>query len=278
MRRKIIRFCHGLLTAAELLLLIAALLYAGYSLWDNRQVYDQVENVTKDLREIKSLSGDDPLSMFDQLRFINPDVHAWITMEGTAIDYPVLKGRTNFTYINTDVYGNFALLGSIFMDFRNSADFSNLYTVLLGHDMTGHRMFSDVNLYKDEAFFRQHTTGILTLCLFGMVLGSAPYFLNCFLTLKPMDAAMSKPKEAGKASFTPILGLAASIGLIGRSATAQFMNGLPNISALCVGGLVTWLIMQYVKKSGKKGLNDWILAIALVCGMIVGSLVRSMIA
>ena len=122
------------------------------------------------------------------------------------------------------------------------------------------------------------TTGILTLCLFGMVLGSAPYFLNCFLTLKPMDAAMSKPKEAGKASFTPILGLAASIGLIGRSATAQFMNGLPNISALCVGGLVTWLIMQYVKKSGKKGLNDWILAIALVCGMIVGSLVRSMIA
>ena len=163
MRRKIIRFCHGLLTAAELLLLIAALLYAGYSLWDNRQVYDQVENVTKDLREIKSLSGDDPLSMFDQLRFINPDVHAWITMEGTAIDYPVLKGRTNFTYINTDVYGNFALLGSIFMDFRNSADFSDLYTVLLGHDMTGHRMFSDVNLYKDEAFFRQHTTGTLTL-------------------------------------------------------------------------------------------------------------------
>ncbi len=163
MRRKIIRFLHGLLTAAELLLLFAAILYATYSLWDNRQVYDQVENATRDLREIKSLNGEDTPSFFDQLRFINPDVHAWVTMEGTAIDYPVLKGKSNYSYINTDVYGNFALLGSIFMDYRNSADFIDLYTVLMGHDMDGHRMFSDVNLYKDEAFFRQYTTGTLTL-------------------------------------------------------------------------------------------------------------------
>ena len=163
MRRKIIRFCHGLLTAAELLLLFAALLYASYSLWDNRQVYDQVENVTRDLREIKSLSGDDTLSMFDQLRFINPDVHAWITMEGTAIDYPVLQGTSNYSYINTDVYGNFALLGSIFIDYRNKEDFSDQYTLLMGHDIKGHLMFSDVNLYKDKAFFRRHTNGTLTL-------------------------------------------------------------------------------------------------------------------
>ena len=163
MRRKIIRFLHRLLTAAELLLLFAAILYATYSLWDNRLVYDQVENATRDLREIKTLSGEDPLSMFDQLRFINPDVHAWITMEGTAIDYPVLKGKSNFSYINTDVYGNFAMLGSIFMDFRNSANFNDLYTVLMGHDMSGHRMFSDVNLYKDADFFKQYTTGTLTL-------------------------------------------------------------------------------------------------------------------
>ena len=173
------------------------------------------------------------------------------------------------------------------------------------------------------------TTGILTLCLFGMVLGSAPYFLNCFLTLKPMDAAMSKPKEAGKVSFTPILGLAASIGLIGRSATAQFMiipNGglhwlklLPSLGdrvteevwneelfiyeyikgdnsqqillyavatmVVIAAFFIIWrssvrsgFVALNIKKSGKKGLNDWILAIALVCGMIVGSLVRSMIA
>ena len=163
MARKCIRFVSGLLTFIEVLLLVVAVAYSLFSLWDNRQIYDQVENVTKDLREIKSLSGDDTLSMFDQLRFINPDVHAWITMDGTAIDYPVLQGKTNFSYINTDVYGDFAMLGSIFMDFRNDPNFGDLYTLLMGHDMSGHRMFSDVNLYKDLDFFKQNTTGTLTL-------------------------------------------------------------------------------------------------------------------
>lgn len=163
MARKWIRFANGLLTLLEVLLIFAALLYSAYSLWDNRQIYDQVENVTADLREIKTLAGDDALSMFDQLRFINPDVRAWITMDGTAIDYPVLQGTSNFSYINTDVYGDFAMLGSIFMDFRNAPDFTDRYTMLMGHDMSGHRMFSDVNLYKDEDFFKQNTTGTLTL-------------------------------------------------------------------------------------------------------------------
>ena len=163
MARKLIRCANSLLTLLEVLLIFAAVVYSVYSLWDNRQIYDQVENVTKDLREIKSLAGDDALSMFDQLRFINPDVHAWITMDGTAIDYPVLQGSSNFSYINTDVYGDFAMLGSIFLDFRNYPGFTDRYTLLMGHDMSGHRMFSDVNLYKDKDFFTQNTTGTLTL-------------------------------------------------------------------------------------------------------------------
>ena len=163
MAGRAIRFLNGLITFAEIAMLLAAMLYSGYALWDNRQVYDQVENATAELREIKALSGDEPLSLFDQLRFINPDVTAWICMDGTAIDYPVLQGSSNFSYINTDVYGDFAMLGSIFMDYRSSRDFSDPYTLLLGHDMSGHRMFSDVNLYKDEAFFRANTAGTLTL-------------------------------------------------------------------------------------------------------------------
>ena len=48
---------------------------------------------------------------FGQLRDINPDVCGWLTLDGTAIDYPVVQGESNFTYLNTDVYGGFALAG-----------------------------------------------------------------------------------------------------------------------------------------------------------------------
>ena len=97
MVKRLIRWANRLLTLVEVLLIFAAVAYAAFSLWDNRQIYEQVENVTRDLREIKSLSGDDTLSLFDQLRFINPDVRSWLVMEGTGIDYPVLQGKSNFT-------------------------------------------------------------------------------------------------------------------------------------------------------------------------------------
>lgn len=121
------------------------------------------------------------------------------------------------------------------------------------------------------------TTAVLTLCLFGMILGSAPYFLNCFLTLKPMDAAMGKPVEGNKVSFTPILGLAASIGLIGRSVTAQVVKGAPFIVASAIGCILTIAIKAYVKKTGHKGWNDWVLAICLVCGMAAAMFTKTIL-
>ena len=101
------------------------------------------------------------LSPFEQLRAINPEITAWITMMGTAIDYPVMQGSSNYSYLNKDVYGNFALAGSIFLDSRNDSAYQDIYSLLYGHDMSKHRMFSDLNLYKDEEFFKENHLGIL---------------------------------------------------------------------------------------------------------------------
>ncbi|MBP5236563.1 MAG: class B sortase, partial [Clostridia bacterium] len=98
---------------------------------------------------------------FDELHAVNPDVCGWVTLDGTQIDYPVLQGETNLSYINTDVYGNFALAGSIYIDCRNSRDFSDFYNLLFGHHMANSRMFGDLDLYKNEDFFRSNTTGTL---------------------------------------------------------------------------------------------------------------------
>ena len=111
--------------------------------------------VTEEPKEEKELSP------FEQLRAINPEITAWITMMGTAIDYPVMQGSSNFSYLNKDVYGEFALAGSIFLDSRNDSAYQDNYSLLYGHDMSKHRMFSDLNLYKDEEFFKENHLGIL---------------------------------------------------------------------------------------------------------------------
>ncbi len=102
-------------------------------------------------------------SPFGQLKQINQDITAWITLPGTAIDYPVLQGPNNYSYINTDVYGNFALAGSIFLDSRNDAAYGDRYSLLYGHNMSYHKMFSDINLYKKETFFSENTLGLILL-------------------------------------------------------------------------------------------------------------------
>ena len=143
--------------------MLLAVVWSGYALWDNSRVYAAADNVQAGLLAFKPQPQEDNSLSFIQLRDINPDVCGWLTLDGTAIDYPVVQGESNFTYLNTDVYGSFALAGSIFLDVDCDADFSGRYSLLYGHHMENGRMFGDLDKYKDGAFFRQNTTGTLTL-------------------------------------------------------------------------------------------------------------------
>ncbi|MBR6212102.1 MAG: class B sortase [Bacteroidales bacterium] len=138
--------------------------YSAYALWDNNQIYSEASNVQLQMQELKPVIDDSEESggpTFGQLLAINPDVRGWVTLDGTQIDFPILQGETNLSYINTDVYGKFALAGSIFLDCQNSPDFSDHYNLIYGHHMANSNMFGDLDLYREEAFFRENTTGLL---------------------------------------------------------------------------------------------------------------------
>ena len=109
-----LRAANGLLDGVTALLVLLAVVWSGYALWDNSRVYAAADNVQAGLLAFKPQPQEDNSLSFGQLRDINPDVCGWLTLDGTAIDYPVVQGESNFTYLNTDVYGSFALAGSIF--------------------------------------------------------------------------------------------------------------------------------------------------------------------
>ena len=160
-RRACVRAVNSMVSFVIVLAMLLFGSYSAYALWDNRQIYSAAQNVQLEMRELKpDVEAEDGPS-FEELLAINPDVKAWVTMDGTEIDYPILLGETNLTYINTDVYGHFALAGSIFLDCRNKGDFSDCYNLVYGHHMANSNMFGDLDLYKDAAFFRENTTGTL---------------------------------------------------------------------------------------------------------------------
>ena len=166
MAKRLLRILNSLVTLVVALALLSAGAYSAYALWDNSRVYAAAENVQADMLKLKptlNADGTEDEASFAELRTINPDVCAWLTLDNTKIDYPVLQGEDNLTYINTDVYGSFALAGSIFLDASNDSRFNDTYNLLYGHHMDGSRMFGDLDLYKDKHFFEENTTGVLMM-------------------------------------------------------------------------------------------------------------------
>ena len=166
MAKHLLRVLNSLVSLAVALALLSAGAYSAYALWDNSRVYAAAENVQADILKLKptlNADGTEDEASFAELRTINPDVCAWLTLDNTKIDYPVLQGEDNLEYVNTDVYGNFALAGSIFLDTANDSRFNDTYNLLYGHHMDGSRMFGDLDLYKEKQFFHDNTTGVLMM-------------------------------------------------------------------------------------------------------------------
>lgn len=116
--------------------------------------YDKV----KDLAITADATGEGFHVDFDALLAENPDTVAWIRFdEPSIISYPVVKSADNKEYLKKTFSENDNKLGAIFMDMRNTNDFSDKNTMIYGHNLkVGGEMFSQLKDYEDESFYQEH--------------------------------------------------------------------------------------------------------------------------
>jgi sortase B len=159
---KVARGANRVLDFIVGLAIVLVMLFGGYSLWNSYMLYKGAYT-SSDLLKYKP-SADNPSNpTLAELMKLNPDVRAWLTVDGTHIDYPVVQGKTNLDYINKDVYGQFSFSGSIFLDCNNASDFSDFYSLLYGHHMEHGAMFGDIADFRQQSYFDTHKTGTLYL-------------------------------------------------------------------------------------------------------------------
>lgn len=97
-----------------------------------------------------------PVVDFDALLEINPDVVAWIFIEGTNINYPVVQGEDNSYYLRRLIDGKANNAGTIFLDYRNEKELSDRNHIFYGHRMNDGTMFNQITKYKDQSFYDSH--------------------------------------------------------------------------------------------------------------------------
>ena len=98
---------------------------------------------------------------FAALQKRNPDTVGWIFCTGTAIDYPIVQGPDNEYYLARLFTGTSNAAGSIFLDYRNSPDFTDRHSILYGHNMKNGSMFASLTSYRDPEYFREHPQFLL---------------------------------------------------------------------------------------------------------------------
>lgn len=155
--KKIIRVADKLVNWLIVICFVPLLLYGLYGLWDSSQINRQAESSLYETYK----PGDNDFMSFAEFQKRNPEVFGWLTVNGTHIDYPLVQGEDNSKYVNTDVFGEFSLSGSIFLDCNNHKDFSDMNSVIYGHHMAKDAMFGELEYFQEPSYFEKHSYGKL---------------------------------------------------------------------------------------------------------------------
>lgn len=156
-----------LITIAQILLLIV-IAWSGYKIYDyqmNNKSYNtlkseyssQFEKISKNIIESSDEDTEDKeieagREFVESLHKSYPDVIGRICIESLDLDFPIVKGRDNSFYLDHDYTGAYHPFGSVFMDARNSSDFSDQNTILYGHNVRSGHVFNSLNKYRDSSY------------------------------------------------------------------------------------------------------------------------------
>lgn len=99
---------------------------------------------------------------FNKLKEQNNDTIAWIKVNNTNIEYPVVKTENNNFYLNHNFHKNENLAGWIFADYRNKFDGTDKNIIIYGHNMRDGSMFGSINNILDSDWYEsEENTNII---------------------------------------------------------------------------------------------------------------------
>lgn len=83
----------------------------------------------------------------------NPETVAWIQVNGTNINYPIVQHNDNSYYLEHDFYQRKTNIGWIFGDYRNDFNSFNNNTIIYGHNLVNRTMFGSIPYLLKKNWF-----------------------------------------------------------------------------------------------------------------------------
>ena len=149
-----------------LVIAIISSLYSAYHLmtWsiDNQKTNNIVKKINiiskEEIKEDKTLSID-----FNQLLQTNNEVVGWIKINGTKVDYPIVKHNDNSYYLTHSFDKTENEAGWIFMDSRNNHNNLDFNTIIYGHGRRDGSMFGGLFQTLNKEWINNEENHIIKL-------------------------------------------------------------------------------------------------------------------
>lgn len=168
---KIIRVLDRLVDAFVLCVCALLVCIGLYSVYDNLYIYETAQDrsvlvykpdLKKTLADIRAEAEEEARLTGEEVKDVVLDKQvAWLNVEDTTIDFPVMQGEDNYEFLNKSVKGEFSLGGAIFLDSRNDSLFRDEYSLIYGHHMEYGVMFGSLDNFRDQGYFSAHRHGTI---------------------------------------------------------------------------------------------------------------------
>lgn len=127
----------------------------------NKQVMEELSQTIETVKE----DGEDDKKYkinFEELKSKNSDTVAWLKVENTNIEFPVVKANDNSYYLTHNFNKEDNSAGWIFADYKNKFNGKDKNIVIYGHNMRDNSMFGSLkNVIKEEWYNNENNKYII---------------------------------------------------------------------------------------------------------------------
>ena len=100
---------------------------------------------------------------FTELLKKNSDTIAWINVNNTNINYPIVQTTNNNYYLNHSFNKKQNDAGWVFMDYRNNKNFDNKNTIIYAHNRLNKTMFGSLSEALKESWYKNKDNHIIRI-------------------------------------------------------------------------------------------------------------------
>lgn len=167
-RKKNKRYKKVILNIIIYMILIFVLIYSGIKIFkwykdktNNNKIAEQIKStvIVEDKNEDEN--KEEYTVDFNKLKEQNNETVAWIKVNNTNVEYPVVRATNNSFYLNHSFDKSKNSSGWIFADYKNKFDNTDKNIVIYGHNMRDDSMFGSLkNILNSDWYNNEENTNI----------------------------------------------------------------------------------------------------------------------